>query len=82
MPTYTYEAMNNLGQPVKDAVDAASSEEAIAKIRGLGYFPTKIKARAAKKGRPKTAFSAGNLNPLIVSGIPRASRGFGGSGPK
>ena len=50
--------MNNLGHQVKDAVEAASSEEAIAKIRGLGYFPTKIKERGAKRARGQQA-SAG-----------------------
>ncbi|MHC4295590.1 MAG: type II secretion system F family protein [Planctomycetota bacterium] len=49
MPTFTYEAMNNVGQPVKDEVDAASSEEAIAKVRALGLFPTKIKEKAARR---------------------------------
>jgi type IV pilus assembly protein PilC len=49
MAHYTYEAMNNLGQSVRDEVEATSSEDAIAKIRAKGYFPTKIKERAAKR---------------------------------
>ena len=49
MPTYAFEAMNSSGQEVKDEVEAASSEEAIAKIRGKGYFPTKVKEKAARK---------------------------------
>ncbi len=48
MATFAYEAMNSVGQPVRDEVDAASSEEAIAKVRAMGYFPTKIKEKAAK----------------------------------
>lgn len=50
MPTFQYEAMNSVGQAVKGEIDAASSEEAIAKIRGLGNFPTKVREKAAKKG--------------------------------
>ncbi|MHC4983328.1 MAG: type II secretion system F family protein [Planctomycetota bacterium] len=50
MPTFTYEALNNVGQPVKDEVEAASSEEAISKIRARGYFPTKLKEKAARRG--------------------------------
>ena len=50
MPTFTYEAMNSVGQPVKGEIDAASSEEAIAKVRAKGEFPTKIRERAAKRG--------------------------------
>ncbi len=49
MPTYTYEAMNSVGQPVKGEVDASSSDEAIAKVRAQGNFPTKIKEKAVKK---------------------------------
>ena len=42
MPTFAYEAMNQAGQEVKDEIDAASTEDALAKIRNLGYFPTRI----------------------------------------
>jgi len=55
MPTFTYEAMNNVGQPVKDQVEAASSEEAIAKVRAMGYFPTKIKEKAARRTSRRAA---------------------------
>ena len=50
MPTFSYEAMNSVGQPVKGTIDAASSQEAVGKIRAQGEFPTKVKAKAAKKG--------------------------------
>jgi type IV pilus assembly protein PilC len=43
MPTFTFEAMNTSGQEVKDVIEAGSHEEAIAKIRGKGYFPTKVR---------------------------------------
>ena len=65
MPTFAYEAMNQGGQEVKDELEALSSEDALAKIRNLGYFPTRIrekggaKAKAAagkKKGVRRTAF--------------------------
>jgi type IV pilus assembly protein PilC len=50
MARYQYEAMNSVGQVVKDEVEANSSEDAITKIRGMGHFPTKIKeVRAVKK---------------------------------
>ena len=55
MPTYAYEAMNASGQEVREEVDAASSEEAIAKIRGKGYFPTKVREKAGKKKVQKKA---------------------------
>jgi type IV pilus assembly protein PilC len=56
MPVFAYEAMNSVGQSVKGEIDAVTSEEAIAKVRALGNFPTKIKERAAK--RPRAARGA------------------------
>ena len=49
MATFTYEALNTGGQEVKAELEAPSKEEAVAKIRGLGYFPTKITEKGAKK---------------------------------
>ena len=49
MATFQYEAMNAAGQEVKAEVDAGSADEAISKIRSQGYFPTKVKEKAAKK---------------------------------
>ena len=57
MPVFQFEAMNSQGQVVKDEVDAASTEEAIQKIRARKLFPTSIKE---KKGKgQKGAISAG-----------------------
>ncbi len=81
MPLFAYEAMNSSGQEVKDEVEAASSEEAIAKIRGKGYFPTKVKEKSAKKqGKKKGAASAAAVEsvapkkrkmPISIGGVPR-----------
>ena len=49
MATYQYEAMNAAGQEVKAEIEAATTEEAIAKIREEGLFPTKVKEKAGKK---------------------------------
>lgn len=75
MPTYAFEAMNSSGQEVKDEVDAASSEEAIAKIRGKGFFPTKVREKAAKK---KVAKKGGQAEfvpkkkiPFAIGGVKR-----------
>ncbi len=51
MGVFAYEAMNSSGQEVKDEIEAATTEEAIAKIRGKGYFPTKVREKAAKESR-------------------------------
>ncbi len=59
MPTFTYEAMNNVGQPVKGEVEAGTSEEAISKVRAMGNFPTKIKEKAAKRAAKSGGAQAG-----------------------
>ena len=49
MPTFMYEAMNQAGEAVKDEVEAISSEDALSRIRTLGYFPTRIRQKGGKK---------------------------------
>ncbi len=76
MPVYTYEAMNSSGQEVKDEIDATTSDEAIAKIRNKGFFPTKIKEKALKKAARKKkedqALSGPTRKmPISIGGVPR-----------
>ncbi|HEX2970687.1 MAG TPA: type II secretion system F family protein [Tepidisphaeraceae bacterium] len=52
MGTYQYEAMNAASQTVKDQVDAATTEEAVAKIRMQGQFPTRVKEARGQKAAP------------------------------
>jgi type IV pilus assembly protein PilC len=49
MAVFTYQALNSSGQEVKDEVEAPTKEEAVAKVRSLGYFPTKVVEKAGKK---------------------------------
>lgn len=77
MPTYTYEAMNASGQEVKDSIEAASNEEAIKLIRAKGYFPTKVKEKAAKKtakkkkGGEETMLVPKRKMPIAIGGVSR-----------
>src|SRR5215831_8838402 len=77
MATFAYEAMNSSGQEVKDEIEAASSEEAIAKIRGKGFFPTKVREKAGKKKVNKkkeeetTTLTKKRKMPLAIGGVPR-----------
>ena len=54
MATYMFEALNNAGEEVKDEIEAQSSEDAINKIREMGYYPTRVK----EKGGAKKKFAA------------------------
>ncbi len=73
MPLYQYEAMNSSGQEVKDEIEAVSQEEAVAKIRGRGHFPTKVRERSGKKkAAKKTADTAGKRKmPIAIGGVPQ-----------
>src|SRR4051812_14374139 len=75
MPTFVYEAMNSSGQEVKNEIEAASNEEAIAKIRGQGFFPTKVREKAAKKKvmRKVGASESGSNRkmPFAIGGVPQ-----------
>ena len=67
MPVFQYEAMDARGQEVQSEVEATSQEEAVAKIRGLGHFPTQIRLKgrrtavAEKKKKAKT-FAFGRVS--------------------
>jgi type IV pilus assembly protein PilC len=49
MATFAYEALNSAGKPQKGTVEAASSEEAIQRIKAQGYFPTLVKEQKTAK---------------------------------
>jgi len=80
MPTFAYEAMNQGGEQVKDELEALSNEDALAKIRNLGYFPTRIrekggtKAKAAAPGKKKKkgrGFAFGRVKTKILTQVTR-----------
>ncbi len=74
MAQFTYEAMNSVGQSVKGELGAVSSEEAIAKIRAMGNFPTKIKEKAAKHAK-----AAGRATAATTGGVKRRNIGAVGN---
>jgi len=65
MPIFQYSALDSQGVEIKDEVEALSQKEAISKIRNMGYFPTKVNVRGAKRAGPKAA-------------APKKRRGAGG----
>lgn len=77
MPTYAYEAMNQAGQEIKDEIEALSTEDALSKIRNLGYFPTRIrekggaKAKTAAGGAKRGRRGTGRLNSKALTQFTR-----------
>lgn len=54
MSIFQYNAVDNKGQSVKNKIEASTSDEAIAKIRGLGHFLTSMKEINVRKKFDKT----------------------------
>jgi len=40
---FRFEALNTSGQELTGTVEAETKEAAVAKVRGMGYFPTKVR---------------------------------------
>lgn len=51
MGTFVYQALNAAGKTQKGTVEAASSEDAIQRIKSQGYFPTSVQPQKEKKGK-------------------------------
>lgn len=49
MPVFQYQALNQAGQEVRGEIEAASSTEAINKIREMQYYPTSVKEKGARR---------------------------------
>ena len=59
MATFQYEAMTEAGQRQKGTVNAVSSEDAIARIRAQGMFPTQVREQKVKSKKEKQARGGG-----------------------
>jgi type IV pilus assembly protein PilC len=59
MPTFQYEALDEGGKPQKGTITAGSSEEAIARIRSQGYFPTSVREQKVKRSKSTARAGAG-----------------------
>ncbi len=68
MATFTYEALNASGKPQKGTVDAASSEEAIKKVKEQGFFPTSVREQKGKKDAKKEGAPAAGNKPKKKKG--------------
>ncbi len=51
MPSYAYEALDKGGKPVRGAIEAESEETVLERLKGLGYYPTRITKSKAAVGK-------------------------------
>ncbi len=73
MPKFSFEAMNPQGQAVRDTIEAQSTDDAIAKIRSKGFFPTNIK-EVREKRSARAAKGAGRKGKTIAFGRVKAKQ--------
>jgi type IV pilus assembly protein PilC len=60
MPKFSYVAMDSRGKETKGTLDVANQNEAIGRLKEMGYFPTKVvQVDASKDKGPAKAKSAG-----------------------
>jgi type IV pilus assembly protein PilC len=78
MPKFNYVAMDSRGKETKGTLEVANQNEAISRLKEMGYFPTKVteaeKPKADKKGKPAAAAKGKGLKKGINITIP----GLGG----
>ncbi|MGD9110559.1 MAG: type II secretion system F family protein [Phycisphaerales bacterium] len=77
MPVFKYEALDSQGVGVKDEIEALSQQEAVSKIRNMGYFPTKVQLTGAKKKparaarAPRRRGAGGRVKPRLTTQFAR-----------
>lgn len=67
MPSFTFEAVDNKGNKVKKEVEADDRDDAMAKIKGMGLFPTKVKEKAGEGGAAVTAGPEGKKKGKVLA---------------
>src|SRR5437660_8842476 len=55
MPKYSYVAMDKVGKETKGTLEVASQNEAITRVKEMGFFPTKIVEVEKEKAEGKKA---------------------------
>src|SRR6188508_947978 len=82
MPKFNYVAMDSRGKETKGTLDVANQNEAIGRLKEMGYFPTKVvqvdasKEKGAPKGKAPASGKGGKkggLSPSINIKIPGLS---------
>src|SRR5437667_10358273 len=59
MPKFNYVAMDSRGKETKGTLDVGSQNEAISRLKEMGYFPTKVVEADKTKDKPDKKAKAG-----------------------
>src|SRR6266511_643997 len=75
MPKFNYVAMDSRGKETKGTLEVANQNEAISRLKEMGYFPTKVveaekyKAKQDKKTKVAAADAKGRIRGGLNSSI-------------
>jgi type IV pilus assembly protein PilC len=80
MPEFCYVAMDSRGKETKGKVEVADQNEAISRLKSMGYFPTRVEVAKTKPARDakKTAAPARSATGALQRGFNIRVPGFGG----
>jgi type IV pilus assembly protein PilC len=78
MPKFNYVAMDSRGKETKGSLDVANQNEAISRLKEMGYFPTKVAEAAGDKAKGGKKKSAKKKKKGKRGSINIAIPGFGG----
>jgi len=74
MPKFNYVAMDSRGKETKGTLEVASQNDAINRLKEMGFFPTKVvEAEKPKEKKDSKGGSAPAGLPAAVAGPRRAS---------
>ncbi len=77
MPKYSYVAMDSRGRETKGTLDVATQNEAITRVKEMGFFPTKIVEVDKEKADKKV--KGGAASKPAAKGAKGAKKGGGGN---
>ena len=81
MPKFNYVAMDSRGKETKGTLEVSNQNEAIGRIKEMGFFPTKVvedkggPAQGAAKKTPAKGAKKGGMNMNLSIKIPGLSGG-------
>src|SRR5262245_38960132 len=82
MPKFNYVAMDSRGKETKGTLDVANQNEAISRLKEMGYFPTKVteaeKVKEKSDKKSKAAAPSASTKGKKKKGINISIPGFGG----
>ena len=54
MPKFNYVAMDSRGKETKGSLEVANQNEAISRLKEMGYFPTKVVEADKSREKPRS----------------------------